>query len=205
MIESYENALQIAVLLVCVGIALVRAIAGRSRTWTLLSFFYGSWALGDIFWTVCLIFFGETPQISLVADLSWYASYIFLYLLLRHVAPPTSPLAQRLLPWLGPVFTAGMALFFMMRGEVFSNLIYAALMGLLLFSAIHRLVDGRRNIRQGFLCVLIIAFCLLEYGLWVSSCFWTDPEPLNPYYWFDLLLTVCFPFFLAATRRAVAS
>lgn len=63
MIESIENALQIAVLLACISISLYRAVTQRSRAWTMLSFFYGSQVLGDIYWLVCLIFYHDTPRI----------------------------------------------------------------------------------------------------------------------------------------------
>ena len=36
-----------------------------------------------LFWLLCQIFFGQSPILEVVADLSWYASYIFLYLLIR--------------------------------------------------------------------------------------------------------------------------
>ena len=202
MIESIENALQIAALTLCAGISLIRAVRTRSKAWSLLAFFYGSWGLGDVYWLVCLVFFDQTPPISVVSDLSWYASYIFLYMLLREVAPPEGAREKRFLPWLGFLFAAGMAIFFMRWGEVVSNLIYASLMGLLLFSAIRRLIDGDRYARQRFLCVMILAFCLLEYGLWTSSCFFKGDGLDNPYYWFDFLLTLSFPFFIPATTRS---
>ena len=63
MTERVENALQIAVLLICASVALARALKYRSRGWTHLVFFYGSLALGDIYWFVYLLFFGVTPQI----------------------------------------------------------------------------------------------------------------------------------------------
>ena len=203
MFESLENALQIGMLFGCAGVAAVRAVALRSRAWTLLAFFYGSWGLGDVYWLVCLLFFGQTPQISVVSDLSWYASYIFLYMLLREAAPPVSRRESRLLPWLGPVFAAGMAAFFLRWGEAVSNLVYGALMGLLLFSAIRRLQDSEHGGEKRFLCALILAFCLLEYALWTASCFFTGDSWRNPYYWFDLLLTLCFPLFLPALGKAV--
>ena len=159
--------------------------------------FYGSWLLGDVYWLACLVFYDGTPQISAVSDLSWYASYIFLYLLLRHTAPPEKPFGAKVLPWLGPVFTAGMGVFFMLRGEIAANLVYAGLMGFLLYAAIRRLME-RRSV---YLSVLILVFCLLEYALWTASCFWNDEIVLHPYYWFDFLLTVSFPFFLPATER----
>ena len=205
MIERYENAIQIAILAVCVIMASYRAVAYRSRSWTLLSFFYGSWVLGDVYWLVCLLFYGKTPHISVVADLSWYASYIFLYLLLRHTSPPEEITGTKLISWIGPVFALGMAMFFMLRGEIVSNLIYAGLMGLLLFSAIRRLTDKSRTGRNSFLPAMILIFCLLEYGLWTASCFWDETVLLHPYYIFDILLTVSFPFFIPAAKKAVAA
>ncbi len=196
MIERIENTIQIAVLLVCFVVSILLAVKRKSRTWTLLAFFYGSWWLGDLYWLFCLLYYDRTPQISVVSDLSWFASYLFLYMILRYTA-----LAEKkklLLPWLGPVFAAGMAVFFMQWGEIASNLVYAVLMSFLLFEAIRDLSDEKRR----FLSAVVLVFCLLEYGLWISSCYWKTDTLSNPYYWFDLLLTVSFTFFLPATRRA---
>ncbi len=203
MIESIENALQIIVLLICSGIALYRAIANHSQTWVLAFLFFGSWLLGDIYWLVCLLFYGQTPQISIVSDLSWYGSYIFLYLLLYHSSAPDKDNRKHRLPWLGPVFAAGMAVFFITQGELLSNLIYASLMGLLLFAALNRQIDRKRYQNQQLLSSMILLFCLLEYGLWTASCFWKTDTLSNPYYWFDFLLTVSFVFFLPAIKKAV--
>ncbi len=203
MIEQIENGMQIAVLALCAGLALIRAIRKRNKAWTLLALFFGSWFLGDVYWSVCLFFYGQTPQISVVSDLSWYAAYIFLYMLLREAAPPASRREKRFLPWLGVVFAFGLAVFYITRGEILSNLIYAALMGLLLFSAIRRLLDGRRYAAFRFLCVLILFFCLLEQALWLSSCFWAGETLANPYYWFDFLLTSGFALFIPAVRKGV--
>lgn len=203
MIESIENALQIIVLLICSGIALYRAIANHSQTWVLAFLFFGSWLLGDIYWLVCLLFYGQTPQISIVSDLSWYGSYIFLYLLLYHSSAPDKDSRKHRLPWLGPVFAAGMAVFFITQGELLSNLIYASLMGLLLFAALNRQIDRKRYQNQQLLSGMILLFCLLEYGLWTASCFWKTDTLSNPYYWFDFLLTVSFVFFLPAIKKAV--
>ncbi|MBQ1321818.1 MAG: hypothetical protein IIY53_09310 [Solobacterium sp.] len=203
MIESIENALQIIVLLICSGIALYRAIANHSQTWVLAFLFFGSWLLGDIYWLVCLLFYGQTPQISIVSDLSWYGSYIFLYLLLYHSSAPDKDSRKHRLPWLGPVFAAGMAVFFITQGELLSNLIYASLMGLLLFAALNRQINRKQYQNQQLLSGMILLFCLLEYGLWTASCFWKTDTLSNPYYWFDFLLTVSFVFFLPAIKKAV--
>jgi len=203
MINSINNILQIAVLLICVFIALWRSLRLRSRSWGLLAFFFASWVLGDLYWLFCLLFFEATPQISVVAVLSWYAAYIFLYMFLRQTAPPDGVGERRLLPWLGFVFTFAMAVFFMQRGEYLSNLIYATLMGLLLFASIRRLIYPQNYPTQRPLCIAILILCLLEYGLWTASCFWWEETLVNPYYWFDFLLTASFLLFLPAMKKAV--
>lgn len=196
MLDQLENAVQTAVLLVCVIAAAGLAISRRSRTWTLLSLFYGSWFLGDLYWLVCYLYYDTMPQISIVSDMSWYASGIFLYMLQREVAAPKD--TRHILPWLGPVFAAGMAVFFMQWGEYFNNVVYAVVMGLLLYASIRRLQDGT----QRFLSALILINCLLEYGLWISSCFWQESVLSEPYYWFDFALTACFILLLPAVRKA---
>lgn len=201
MIDEITNGIQIALLLVCVIVAVIRAVRLRNRAWALLAFFLGSWWMGDIYWSGCLLFLDDMPQVGWVSDLNWCASYLFLYLLLRELAPPEGRI--RLLPWLGPAFTAGMAIFFIQRGEILNNTVYAALMGLLLFASIRRLADAKGCGARRFLCVLILVFCLLEYALWTASCFWQEESWAEPYYWFDLMLTACFPLFIPAAGKAV--
>ena len=195
-IDQLENAIQVVVLLVCFVVAAWLAVTRGSRKWTVLGGFYGSWFLGDLYWLVCYLFYETMPQISIVSDMSWYASSIFLYMLLQEAAPPER--TRHVLPWLGPLFAAGMAVFFMQWGEYLNNVVCGVLMGLLLYASIRRLLDGR----QRFLSGLILAYCLLEYGLWVSSCFWQEPVLSEPYYWFDFALTASFLLFLPAVRKA---
>ena len=199
MFESFENTFQIVILLICAGIAIYRAVVNRSRSWMILAFFYESWLLGDIYWLACLIFHGHTPEISFISDLSWFASYIFLYLLLGESVSPDKISLKHALPWLSFVFTGAMAIFYMQWGEVMNNLIYAVLMGLLIFSAISRLIDGKLH----QLCVTVLVFCFLEYVLWTVSCFDESPVMNNLYYLSDILLTLCLPFFLMTTGKAV--
>ena len=203
MIESIENALQIVILLTCAVVAVQRAFKYRSRTWTLLFFFYGSWLLGDSYWLICLICYDKTPQISVVSDLSWYAGSIFLYLLLSRLAPYGKKPGRRILPWAGFVFSFSMAVFFMLRGEIISNLIYASCMGLLLFVSLRVLTDGEVHRKQRFLAAVVLSTCLVIYCMWISSCFWVSDTLANPYYGFDFLLSTCFLFFIPATKKAV--
>ena len=87
----------------------------------------------------------------------------------------------------------------MQWGEVLTNLAYALLMSLLLFSAIRRLLDGDKYPARRLLSLMILVFCLLEYALWTASCFFSGDGLQNPYYWIDFLLTASFVFFIPAT------
>ena len=204
MIERAENILQIAALLFCVGISHWQAVVHRSRAWVLAAFFFGSYMMGDIFWMVCLIFYGKTPQISVISDLSWFASYSFLYLLLLQTAPTKAGEKRHWLQWVGPAVSLALAIYFMQWGEILSNLIYAAIIGLVFFASIGRLVERDRYRKQRFLAVMAIVICLMEYGLWFSSCFFEGDSLANPYYWFDLMLTANCLISLWAIKKAVA-
>lgn len=204
MIFVIENILQISVLFLCSVVAVSRALKFRSRTWTLLSFFFGSWILDDLYWLLYAWFFDEAaPSIGVLSDLNWYASYIFLYLLIRHLAPPESAKEKRLLPWLGFVFSFGMASYYMQWGNVLSNILYAMLLGMIIFTSIRRLMDRASCANVVPLCIVSLLLCAFEYGLWTSSCIWYYGTLKNPYYWFDVLLSLTFPFFIAATGKAV--
>ncbi|MBR5969584.1 MAG: hypothetical protein IK016_04475 [Lachnospiraceae bacterium] len=205
MIEQYENILQISVLFLCSIVALRRALRERSRTWGFTFFFFISWLMGDVYWVACLVFYGDTPQVSVVSDLSWYASLIFLYLLLQQTTGPDIKAKWSLIPWIGPVFATAMGTFFVRWGNIISNVVYEFLMTFLLYSVIARLVDLKQYRKQLFLCVLILVFLMLVYAMWTASCFWYEESISNPYYWFDTLLTLSFPFFIPAAGKADAT
>ena len=209
MIENIVNTAQIVTLLFCVFCTLFHITRSRSRSWITLLFFYISYLLGDFYWQICLFYYNETPQISVVSDLSWYAAYIFMYLLIkRNMKQPHSgkdPKANRFrygIPCLGPLFTAAMAVFYMLRGEIVSNIIYAAIMGMLFYTILVGLFlkDPRTAQKHRPLFVSSLGFCMLEYAEWTTSCFWENDICRNAYYVFDLLMTLCFLLFIHALQ-----
>ncbi len=203
MIETLDNALQLSVGGICVLLAAGKIIASRKRKWTLLLLFYSGFFLGNLYWFLYLLFYQRTPQYY-IADLSWWAGYLFLILLLKETETNKSA-GRSLLPWLGPAFTAGMCMFFIQRGEYISNIIYAVFLGVLLWNAIRGLLKSdaeKRRSKNTVLCGVTLFFCAMEYAEWTASCFWVGDTLKNPYFWFDTLLTVCFPLFLPAVRKA---
>jgi hypothetical protein len=207
MIESYENGLQIIVLLLCTAISVWSAVRTRNRAWTLLSLFYGSWVLGDLYWEMFLIFIGRTPSIFYVAEFSWKASYLFLFMLIRFLVPAEAWKNRNPLPWLGVIFSAAMCVFYLQWGDVADNLLCAVLMGLLFFHLIRSVQYLRSSGERRLLlfCAAGLVFCVMEYVTWTASCFSTGDSLTNPYFIADTVLTFSFIPLLFGVRKAVGS
>ncbi len=207
MIESAENALQLLMTGICATISAYRAIAFRSRTWALLLLFSGAFFLGDLYWLLFMLFYGKTPYYSYIPDLSWYTSYLFLFLLLYYAGGSIKKKWHSPVLWIVPVFTGGMCTFYMQYGSYLSNLVCAVLMTLIIMEAIAVLQiqkdmpEGRRNGR--FLCMAALFFCAMEYGVWTASCFFSGDTLANPYIWLDALLSLSIVLFIPAVRKAV--
>ena len=84
-----------------------------------------------------------------------------------------------------------------------SNLIYAGLIGLLLYASLSRLTDKGQTAPSRMVAGAVLTLCLLEYALWTASCIWEGDSPLNPYIWIDFLLSISFLLFIPATQKAV--
>lgn len=207
MIELYDNLLQIVLLLLCGCIALVRVIRSRDKVWVLLVYFYASWTMGDLYWLAHLAFFGDTPDYAYVSDVSWYASYIFLYLVMDQILPAHEVRERPLLPWLGPLFTAGMAAFYMQYGQYVSNALTAILLGLLLYHAILRLRPSFPGVtaRKRLIVYASLLFCFIEYATWTISCFAGTAVFDRLYLVGELLISLYMPFLLWMVGKAAAA
>ena len=204
MIESIENGIQLVTTAVCTALSVCRAVRSGKRTWLLLALASGVYFLGDLYWQLFLIFYGETPDYSFIPYLGWYAGYVFLLLLLLEVRGPRPAVPRSRLLWLFPVFTVGMGVFYLQWGDWIGNITAAILMGLLLWHAADSLSFWRSVQERGkrLLAWAVVLFCAAEYAAWTSSCFWMGDTLKNPYFWFDTLLSICFLLFPWALRKA---
>ena len=206
MTEIIENSLQLALLMACTILAGVYAFRAKSLDAGILTMFYGSYVLGDIYWLLYLVFYNHTPDIFYVPYLSWYAAYLFLFLLLKRITPEEEQKTVHPAAWLMPVFTVGMCIYYMQFGDYLGNVITAVLMGHLLFHAVRGLIWIRRHPEgkcRRALYWVVIAFCTLEYLAWTASCIFVGDTLVNPYFWFDFLITPCAMLILPAYRKAV--
>jgi hypothetical protein len=223
MIEITDNVIQLISTGLVTIVSMYRSVRFKSQAWNMLGLFSGVYFLGLSYWLLFLLFYRHTPRYSLIQDISWYSSYLFLMLLIIYIRErssgkdtfPVKPgaaislIVKNIRPviWLIPVFTAGMCIFFMQYGAILSNIIAAVLMtGLLWHAAAGFLSSGGKNGEQSrhrMLYVVTLLFCFTEYALWISSCFFSGDTLANPYYWIDTFLSLVFLMFIPALRKAV--
>ena len=212
MAENFGNMVQIAVLCGCTFFSLFHMVGSEHKEWTKLFYFFGSFLMGDVYWQVCILFEKESSPVSYVANLCWYTSFTMLLLVemmiirsARNEEAVLSP-AARFVPLIGPVFTVGMAVFYMQLGDYVNNVIYAVLMGALLFVAIRSFfleLDGNKKNSIRLFCGMVILYVLFEYGAWTASCFYESELMDKVYVAFDYLMTFSFPVFIPLTSKVL--
>ena len=201
MIETVENAAQLAVVSICCGISVFYSMHRRSRLWVLMSLFYGTFLLGVLYWLLYLLFYGYTPLFRYISELSWYTAYLFLFMVLQFVADPAERQMKSRLPLLTIVFAAGMCVLYAQCSSWLSNFLSAIIMSLLMFHATRGLLfcrSRKQPCRLRRLYRVTMLFCTAEYCMWTVTCFYWSDHISNPYFWFDILQTICFPMFIPA-------
>ncbi len=209
MIDNIDNVLQVTVVGLCAVISFVHAVMSRGkREWILLGLFYGAAFAGTLYWLIYLALYEEgDPYNPFIAYLSWNTSYYFLILDLLYIKGGKILKLPAPFMLMIPAFTVGMFAYYITFGSVISNFITLVLMTILIWNA----VDGRILIRNGqepdgsktLFYQAVLLFCTDEYLLWTASCIWEGDDITNPYYLFDVLLSLCYMFFIPAMRKAV--
>lgn len=203
MIETIENALQLGVCLLLALASIGMAYRQKNKAYGILALFYAAFALGDLYWLLYLGFYHITPQYSYISEVTWYVAWLFLLLLLRQVQGDGCRSRHPAL-WLVSVLTGAMCVFYMQWGDYASNLISAVFMTLLLWRALpgcfmKEKVGGAKRLFY----IAVVVFCLIEYTMWMLSCFYGGDTITNPYFWFDTLFTLCIALFFPALGKAV--
>ena len=127
MIEIADNIVQLISTGLVTVISLYRSARTKSLAWNMLGLFSGVYFLGLTYWLLFLLFYNHTPHYSIIQDLSWYSSYLFLMLLIIYVreessgndsfpVSPRTPIGEivasiKPVLWLIPVFTDGSTVF----------------------------------------------------------------------------------------------
>ena len=211
MIESVSDAIQLAVLVACFALALVRALAVRNAAWLELVCFFACMMLGNAYWFGYLLVFGETPYYSYVSDLSWIAGYIFLLMLLVECDQCRGVVAPVRVAWIPVIACAACCAYYIVEsGYPLLNIADNGLMAALGFFAVRGLAaqsEGRdakafSNNRAFYVAVLV--FVAVEQADWISSTF-LSPGPITgfaPYIVTELFLTLSHALLLATAWRS---
>ena len=209
MIETFLNGIELLTTSGCLIAAIYLAFVFRSRIWMMLVLFCGAFVLGESWWLLYLILIQEELPNSLIPYIDWLSSWLFLLLLLQMAGQEKT--VRRLgkkswIPWIAPVFTTGMAVFYMQWGAYFNNTVTAVIMGALMWKCIRELLDlkgdkaetakSRPPYRE------VLTFCLLEYATWTASCFDYGHPFRSLYYVFSLLMHFSIIPIILAVRRA---
>jgi len=202
VIELTINLIQLIFTAICTLVCVYKAYHLRNRAWALLGLTSAVFFLGDLYWQLYIRFYGESPHYSNISYLSWFAAYLFLFMLISEVKDRVEHKFNKAL-WLIPVFTTGMCLYYLQWGSYVDNIVSAVLMSMLIWSAVDCLIVEGKGSDKKWLYITILVFCLLEYLSWTASCHWMGDTLSNPYFWFDFLLSFTFLAFPLALRKAV--
>lgn len=206
MIELIDNSINLAAAAICTVVAVIYMVRTNKRAWVLLTLSAGVFFLGDLYWQLYLLFYGATPTYSYISDVSWYAASLFLFILLTEIRAMHGKWYYSHILWIIPVFTVGMAIFFLRWGDLIGNIISVVVRSALLWNALGgllatRTVEEEKPNRMFY--ILAIVFCLVEYGTEFSSCFWMGDTIRNPYFWCDSVMSLVLLLLPCGLRKAV--
>ncbi|MDO4869118.1 MAG: hypothetical protein Q4A65_02325 [Bacillota bacterium] len=203
MIESIDNTIQILTAGIGLAISLVRTVKTEKSEWLLLSLSFSGFFLGDFYYQAFLIFYDDTPQFSDIPYYSWAAAYLFLFMILLRIRNNNRNAQVSRIVWLVPVFVAANFVIYVMHGDIIWSIIDSAFMCGLMWCALSGLLDpDEQKQRKGFYAA-VLAVGIIEHGLWTTSCFWLGDSIINPYFWFDFLLSMVFLVLIPTLRKAV--
>ena len=207
MNEIIENFIQMICTAICTLICVRRVKETGDHAWIMLGLSSFVYFLGDLYWQLYMMFYGESPYYSYVPYLGWYAGYFFLILMLIEIRGERVLRSGKKILWLIPVFTTGMCIFYLQWGDIVGNIVSVLLMtpliwipaeGLLL---VHEGLTDRNENKYIYLAVLF--FCAAEYSSWTASCYMDNETITNVYFMFDTLISVSFLLLPPALKKAV--
>ena len=211
MVEIIENYIFIFLLLICVVIDILRAVKTKKREWMLLFLFHVLYLFSSIYYALFIVFFEDEPYVTHISEIGWYVSYLFLTLLLQNIRDKKMDKKKYKALLIIPIFTLSMAVGFIIysEGDVFSNVICALLMWILLHETVKGALFGREKYGRSYTAKWLyrssFIFCLLEYITWVLSCLFWDDSWSNPYYWSDIMLALSFLLFIPSVEKIVSN
>ncbi|MEG0803872.1 MAG: histidine kinase [Pygmaiobacter sp.] len=206
MIEMIDNAIQLAVTTGCAIWAGFLYCRHKNQQYSILACFYGTFALGLLYWLIYLMMNNYTPQIFYVSDLSWISSFLFFLLLSLSVAKkeeksfcPAAIAVAAVLVLLTAIL--------MLHGDMLITLIWCVCLISSAYLSTRGLLYARKQPGKGrqlqYLHVAILFIVFAEFALWISSCYFKENTLDNPYFWCDFVLTAGLFALMPAMKKTV--
>ncbi|MEG2929488.1 MAG: hypothetical protein RR846_08035 [Oscillospiraceae bacterium] len=209
MIEIVDNAVQLLVTTGCAVWAGALAARRKSQAYFILACFYGTFALGVLFWLSYLVIMTYTPKIFYVSDLSWFASFLFLMLLSASLSEPQERLYKPLAPWVVAALPTAATIYFLFLGDIIGTLLWCPLLIVCTYHSAKGFLyahsqHGEQRRRQWiYLAILFVIFT--EFTLWTLSYFFKSSTIQNPYFWCDFMLSASLFMLMPAMKNVVDS
>ncbi|HRY21972.1 MAG TPA: hypothetical protein P5198_10690 [Flexilinea sp.] len=207
MLDLFSNGLQFAVAAGSAAYMIILASKTKNQQYFILACFYVTFALGSIYWLIYLLKSGFTPRFFYVSDLSWIASYLFLMMLCVSVASPEEKGYRPAAAWIVTAILTAMTVYMLQKGDIIVTLIWNGLTIACGFLSVRGFLSARKKIEKArekqVFYGTVIALVIIEFGLWMASCFFYEVTWSNPYIWFDMALTCSLVALLFAAKKVI--
>lgn len=205
--EIVDNFLQVGVLSMAALASMALSLRRRSRRLVLLAFAYASFAMGTLYYALFIGITGSVPRVFYVSEISWIASWLFCLSLqiLRMEETGTRPSLRSPGQLAAPALCALCVMTTVVASQMMGPSwlvcgLFAATLGASTYLSVLHLRQARG--RRLDLCLLLCV--VLQLCVYVSSDYVRDYTRFNPYFAFDLALTVCLVTLLPQVLREEA-
>lgn len=207
MLDVISNSLQLTVVAGSAVYMIILTSKTRNQQYFILACFYVTFSLGSIYWLIYLLKSGFTPRFFYVSDLSWIASYLFLVMLCVSVASPEEKGYRPVPAWILTAILTGMTVYMLQKGDIITTLVWNGLTITCGFLSTRGFLSARKKAGEArekqFFYGTVFAIIIIEFGLWMASCFISEVTWSNPYIWFDLALTSSLLVLLFAAKKVI--
>ncbi|MEG2380675.1 MAG: histidine kinase [Oscillospiraceae bacterium] len=207
MIEVIDNAMQLFVTTVCAFWAGTLAFKSKKQVYRILTCFYGTFSLGLLFWLMYLIVMTYTPKIFYVSDLSWVASFLFLFMLNVFVSTTEERKYKTPITWVVTAVLLALMVYFCFWGDYLNTILSSGILILNGYFSTRGFIyarhqnDEKRSMQYIHGAILFVVFA--ENALWLASCLYPDITIKTPYVWLDFVLSIGLFSLIPATKKVV--
>ena len=187
--EVIDNVFQVTVLLIASVVSLWLAVRHGEKRFLILSLAYACFSMETLYFVLYLAIFGKVPQVFYVAEISWWASYLF-YLSLQIVRSEKIPVRASAVPVIVCMVVVIAVFVFRIFGPAWLMIgLFVATVGAITYISLFRL--GRPESRTPLDALLFFCICL-QISLYGISMFYSDYTRFNFYFLVDITLTLSF-------------